>query len=344
MKLGVHLLYAGLGITVADQLRAAQEAERLGYDSVWTAEAYGSDVFTLLAWIAGQTTTIKLGTGIAQMPGRSAAMTAMTAATLDQISGGRLILGLGSSGPQVAEGWHGQRFARQLARTRDYVAVVRMALARERVEYRGKTLELPLPDGPGKSLKLTVRPAQKRIPVYLAAIGPKNTALAGEIADGWIPTFFSPEHVAEHRALLEQGAARAGRSLDGFDIAPMINLHISEDHQRARDLMRPGLALYIGGMGSREQNFYNRLVQRYGFEDAARRIQELYLAGRASEAEAAIPDELIDMVTLCGPPGVVRDRLAAYRDVGVGTLLVNAVAFTGEDRLEQLRALAQITD
>ena len=209
MKLGLHVGYWGLGLSAEDQLGLVQEAERLGFDSVWTAEAYGSDAATILAWLAQATSRIRLGSGIFQMPGRSPAMTAMTAATLDQLSGGRMILGIGSSGPQVAEGWHGQRFGRQLQRTREYVEVVRKALARERLEYRGETLELPLPDGPGKALKLTIAPVQERIPVYLAAIGPKNTTLAAEIADGWIPTLFSPEHVAEFRPLLEEGFARA---------------------------------------------------------------------------------------------------------------------------------------
>jgi F420-dependent oxidoreductase-like protein len=180
MKLGVNLAYLAMGVTAADQLRITQEAEALGYDSVWTAEAYGSDAATVLAWLAGQTTTIKLGSAIFQIPARTPAMTAMTAATIDVLSGGRMLLGIGSSGPQVAEGWHGQRFGRQLLRTREYVEVVRKALARERVEYRGETLELPLPDGPGKALKLMISPVQERIPIYLAAIGPNNTALAGE--------------------------------------------------------------------------------------------------------------------------------------------------------------------
>ena len=192
MKLGVHIGYWGLGMGADDQLAVVQEAERLGYDSVWSAEAFGSDTATVLAWLAGRTTKIRLGSAIFQMPGRSAAMTAMTAATIDQLSDGRMLLGIGSSGPQVAEGWHGQRFARQLQRTREYVAVLRMALARERVDFHGETLELPLPDGPGKPLKLMISPVQEQIPIYIAAIGPKNTALAGEIADGWIPTFFSP--------------------------------------------------------------------------------------------------------------------------------------------------------
>jgi F420-dependent oxidoreductase-like protein len=344
MKLGVHIGYWGLGMGPQEQLEVVQEAERLGYDSVWAAEAYGSDAATVLAWLAAGTSTIRLGSAIFQMPGRSAAMTAMTAATIDELSGGRMILGIGSSGPQVAEGWHGQRFARQLARTRDYVAVVRMALARERVAFQGETLELPLPDGPGKPLKLTIAPVQERIPIYLAAIGPKNTALAGEIADGWIPTFFSPDHVAHLRELLEEGAGRSGRSLESFDIAPTVNVFITDDLERGRDMMRPVLALYIGGMGSRKQNFYNQLVQRYGFEQAAQEIQDLYLEGKREEAGAAIPAELIDLVSLCGPRDVVRDRLGAFRESGVGTLMITPMAFTAEERIEQLRAVAELAE
>ena len=342
MKLGVHIGYWGMGLTSEDQLNIVQEAEKLGYDSVWAAEAYGSDTATVLGWLAGQTSKIRLGAGIFQMPGRSPAMTAMTAATIDQLSNGRMICGIGSSGPQVAEGWHGQRFAKQLQRTREYVAVVRMALARERVQFEGETLTLPLPDGPGKALKLTISPVQENIPIYLAAIGPKNTALAGEIADGWLPTFFSPEHVGGLRALLEEGAGRAGRSLDGFDMAPNVTAYISDDRELARNLMRPVLALYIGGMGSRKQNFYNNLVQRYGFEAAAKEIQDLYLEGKKAEAGDAIPDELIDMVSLCGPRDFVRERLAAFRDAGVGTLAVTPMAFSVEDRIAQLRAVAEL--
>src|SRR6476469_9221267 len=208
MKLGVHLGYWGLGLTSQDQLEIVQEAERLGYDSVWTAEAYGSDAATILGWLAGQTSTIKIGSAIFQIPARSPAMTAMTAATIDELSGGRMLLGIGSSGPQVSEGGLGVRFGKQLLRTREYVAVVRMALARERLEYHGETIDLPLPDGPGKALKLTIAPVQDRIPIYLAAIGPKNTALAGEIADGWIPTLLSPEFLPELRKNLEEGAEK----------------------------------------------------------------------------------------------------------------------------------------
>jgi F420-dependent oxidoreductase-like protein len=344
MRLGLHIGYWGLGLTAADQLAIVQEAERAGFHSVWSAEAYGSDAATVLAWLAAQTERIRLGSAIFQMPGRSPAMTAMTAATLDQLSGGRILLGIGSSGPQVAEGWHGQRFGQQLQRTREYVAVVRRALARERLEFRGETLELPLPDGPGKALTLTIAPVQERMPIYLAAIGPRNTALAGEIADGWIPTLFAPEHVAEFRPRLEEGARRAGRALDGFDIAPTANLLVADDHSAARDAMRPYLALYVGGMGSRERNFYNDLVRRYGFEDAAREVQDLYLAGKREEAGAALPDELIDQVTLCGPADVVRDRLRAFRAAGVGTLMVTPMAWTREARVEQLRILARLAE
>jgi F420-dependent oxidoreductase-like protein len=342
MKLGVHIGYWGLGFSSADQLEIVQEAERLGYDSAWAAEAYGSDTATVLGWLAGQTSTIRLGAGIFQMPARSPAMTAMTAATIDQLSGGRMILGIGSSGPQVAEGWHGQRFAHQLQRTREYVAVVRMALARERVELHGETLELPLPDGQGKALKLTISPVQERIPIYLAAIGPKNTALAGEIADGWIPTLFSPEHARELRGALEEGAARSGRDLDGFDVAPTVNVCIDDDEAKARDLMRPFIALYVGGMGSRKQNFYNSLVGRYGFEAEAAEIQDLFLEGKREEAMAAIPDALIDSVSLCGSKDRVRERLDAYRDAGVGTLGITPLAFTPDERLHQLRLVAEL--
>jgi F420-dependent oxidoreductase-like protein len=343
MKLGVHIGYWGLGLTREDQLEIVQEAERLGYDSIWAAEAYGSDVATILGWIAGQTSTIKIGSAIFQMPARSAAMTAMTAATLDQLSDGRMLLGIGSSGPQVAEGWHGQRFGRQIQRTREYVAVVRKALARERLEFHGETIDLPLPDGPGKALKLTIAPVQERIPIYLAAIGPNNTKLAGEIADGWIPTLFSPEHVAEFRPLLEEGAARVeGKSLDGFDIAPTVNVMVTDDIESARNAMRPFIALYVGGMGSRDKNFYNNLVQRYGFEAAAKEVQDLYLEGKRDEAMAALPDELIDLVSLAGPKDVVRDRLAVFRDAGVGTLGITPMAFTKDERLEQLRLIAEL--
>ncbi len=343
MKLGVHIGYWGLGLTADEQLKLVLEAEKLGYDSVWTAEAYGSDAATILGWLAQATSKIKLGSAIFQMPGRSAAMTAMTAATLDQLSDGRMLLGIGSSGPQVAEGWHGQRFGKQLQRTREYIAVVRMALARQRVEFDGETLTLPLPDGPGKALKLTIAPVQERIPIFLAAIGPKNTTLAAEIADGWIPTLFSPEHLGEFRPLLEEGFSKAGdKGFDDFEIAPTVNVFVTDDLDSARDAMRPYVALYVGGMGSRKQNFYNSLVQRYGFEEAAKEVQDLYLEGKKEEAAAALPGELLDKVSLCGPADVVKERLGIYRDAGVGTLMVSPMAWTFEDRISQLRQVAEL--
>jgi F420-dependent oxidoreductase-like protein len=276
------------------------------------------------------------------MPGRSAAMTAMTAATIDNLSDGRMLLGIGSSGPQVAEGWHGQRFGKQIQRTREYVAVVRKALARERVEFRGETIELPLPDGPGKALKLTIAPVQDEIPIYLAAIGPNNVKLAGEVADGWIPMFFSPEHVQEFRPLLEEGAQKAGRSLDGFRIAPSVQVLITDDEAAAHDVIRPFVALYVGGMGSREKNFYNALVTRYGFEQEAKEVQDLYLEGKKDEAAARLSPELIDTVSLVGPKEKIRDKLQVYREAGVHTVGATPLAFDKQGRLEQLRLLAEL--
>jgi F420-dependent oxidoreductase-like protein len=344
MKLGLNVAYWGLGITPGDQLAMVKEAEAAGFDSVWAAEAYGSDAATVLAWLAAQTERIRIGSAIFQMPARSPAMTAMTAATLDELSGGRMILGIGPSGPQVAEGWHGQPFARQLRRTREYVEILRKALARQRLEYKGEMYELPLPDGQGKALKLMIAPVQERIPIYIAAIGPKNTALCGEIADGWIPFLFSAEHARDLRGPLEEGAARAGRSLDdgSFEIAPTVNVCIDDDIEAARDVMRPFLALYVGGMGSREKNFYNAMMRRYGFEEAAAKVQDLYLDGKRGEAAAALPTEFIDSVCLVGPPDRVRERLAMYRDAGVGTLLTTIVAPDVESRRATIRQLAEL--
>jgi F420-dependent oxidoreductase-like protein len=342
MKLGLHAGYWGLGVSGEDQLRLAQEADRLGYDSIWAAEAYGSDAATVMAWLATNTSQAKIASGIFQMPARTPAMTAMTAATLDNISGGRMVLGLGMSGPQVVEGWHGQPFNHQLQRTREYVAVVRKALARETLTHDGEFYSVPRPGGPGKPLKLIIQPIQERIPIYLAAIGPKNTALAAEIADGWLPTMFAPDHIEVFRPSLEEGAKRAGRSVDDIDIAPMTSVAIEDDPDAARDLMRPFLALYIGGMGSRKKNFYNELVTRYGYGDDARKVQDLYLDKKYDEAMAALPADLIDKITLCGTKEAIAERLAVYRDAGVGTLLVTPVAASVDDRLRIMRELAEL--
>jgi F420-dependent oxidoreductase-like protein len=341
IPLGIEIPYTDLQ-NRDDLIALAREAEDLGYDAIWCSEVYTYDAFTTLTHIAAHTSRIKLGTNIAQIYSRTPALLATTSASIDQLSGGRFQLGLGASGPQVIEGWHGVPFGKPLGRTREYVEILRKALARERLVYDGETYTLPLPDGPGKALKLSIGSVQDRIPIYIAAIGPKNTQLVGEIADGWLPMFFSPENVGESRKLLEEGAARAGRSLNGFDIAPSVQVAIDDDLERARDVMRPFVALYVGGMGSRERNFYNALVRRYGFDDAATEIQNLYLEGKKDEAAAAIPGELIDTVTLAGPPEHIRERLDVYRDAGVGTLIVSPMAFEPEARRRIVRELAEM--
>ncbi|MFY9487967.1 MAG: LLM class F420-dependent oxidoreductase [Solirubrobacterales bacterium] len=327
MKLGVHVGYVVNRDHLFDQLKTVQAAEKLGYDSVWTAEAYGSDAATPLAWFASQTSTIKLGAAIFQIPGRTPGNAAMTASTLDCLSDGRFILGLGSSGPQVAEGWHGQPFAKQLQRTREYIAILRMMLGRERAEFDGEIYKLPLPDGLGKPLKIMLPPVQERIPIYLAAIGPKNTALAGEIADGWLPYFYATDHSERLNSNLKEGAERAGRSLDDVAISPSVFAATGDgDIGALRDMIRPIIALYVGGMGARSKNFYNTLVSSYGYEAEAKRIQDLYLEKKYVEAGAAIPDELIDMVSLVGNKDQVAERIAAYKAVGVDNLLISPMA------------------
>lgn len=341
MKLGVNLAYMASAEQFHEQLRTAKAAEEFGYDSVWVAEAYGSDAATPLAYMAAQTERIRLGSAIFQIPGRTPANCAMVSATLDILSNGRFILGIGSSGPQVAEGWHGQPFAKQIKRTREYVAIVRKALARERLEFDGELYTLPLPDGPGKALKLMIKPVQERIPIFLAAIGPNNTALAGEIADGWLPYLFSPEYLKNFTGSLEEGAARSGRTIDDIEISPTVFTAVSDDVDECRAMIKPILALYVGGMGSREKNFYNRVVQSYGFEAEAKEIQDLYLDGKQMEAIAAVPDELVDLTSLVGTAEQVRDRMAAYRDAGVDNLIIAPLATNEQQRHDLLRTLAE---
>ncbi|WP_129843797.1 LLM class F420-dependent oxidoreductase [Streptomyces sp. RFCAC02] len=337
MRLGINLGYWGAGLD-ADNLAVAREADRLGYAVCWAAEAYGSDAPTVLSWVAAHTERIDVGAGILQIPARAPAMTAMTAATLDALSGGRFRLGLGVSGPQVSEGWYGVRFDRPLARTREYVAVVRAALSRDRLTHDGDHWTLPLPDGPGKPLRLTVHPVREHIPVYIAAIGPRNLTQTGEIADGALLIFFSPEH-AEETTLrhLRAGRAAAGKSLDGFDVVPTVPLAVGDDPAALADHFRPYTALYVGGMGSREQNFYNRLAHRMGYGGAATEIQDRYLAGDKHGAAAAVPHDLIDATTLIGTPARIADRMRAYADAGVTTLSIAPAGLTLDERVAGLR-------
>ena len=334
MKLGVNLGYAPPGTNPADLFPISRLAEALGYDSAWAAEAWGTDAVSVLAWLGASTTRIKIGSAIMQMPGRTPANTAMTAATLDLMSGGRFILGLGTSGPQVVEGWHGQPWGKPLVRTREYVEIVRAALRREAVEHRGEHYRIPY-DGPGatglgKPLKLMLRPLRADIPIYLAAIGPKNVALATEIADGWLPLFVDPERFG---AAFGESVAGAPA---GFEIAATVSVLVGDDVQALRDALKPHLALYVGGMGSKGKNFYNSLVSRYGWEAEAARIQELYLGGRQREAIAAVPDELVDAVSLVGPKERIRERLEAWRETPVTTLVV------GSPQPEALEVLAEL--
>jgi F420-dependent oxidoreductase-like protein len=276
----------------------------------------------VLSWIAAHTSRIDVGSAVFQIPARTPAMTAMTAATLDTLSGGRFRLGLGVSGPQVSEGWHGVRFASPLGRTREYVDIVRAALRRERVRYDGEHFTLPLPGGPGKALALTVHPVREHIPIYLAAIGPRNLELAGEIADGWLPVFFSPGHAGEQLAQIRSGAEKVGRSLDGFDVVPTVPLVPGDDWRACADSVRGYAALYIGGMGSREKNFYNQLAVRMGFAAEAAEVQEKYLAKDYAGAMAAVPLEFIDATSLLGPKERIAEHMTAFAEAGVTTLTV----------------------
>lgn len=344
MRLGLTLGYQTAWTTPADHLVMAQEAERLGYSVVWAAEAYGSDSPSTLAWIAGQTSTIDVGSAVMQIPARTPAATAMTAATIDTLSGGRFRLGLGVSGPQVSEGWHGVRFAKPLARTREYVDIVKMAIARQTVTYQGKHYTLPLPDGPGKALKLGFHPPRSHIPIYLAAVGPKNLELAGEIADGWLAVFFAPDAAADQLAAVAAGRAKVGLDLKGFDVVPSVPVVVGDDYASCAELVRWYAALYVGGMGSRETNYYNQLAARMGYEAEAREVQDLYLSKRHRDAAAAVPLEFIDRTSLLGPKERIADKLVAYAEAGVTTLSVSVFAGDAETGVATLRAVSAALD
>jgi F420-dependent oxidoreductase-like protein len=317
MRLGFYMGYAPPGTNPLELLELAREAERLGYDSAWAAEAWGTDAVTPLAWLGALTERIKLGTAIMQLPGRSPANAAMTAATLDLLSGGRFLMGLGTSGPQVVEGWHGQEWGKPLGKTREYVSIVRAALRRERLEHHGAHYNIPVVGGTGlgKPLKLMARPLRAEIPIYLAAISPKAVELAFEIGDGWLPIFWSPEQA---RSVFPVDRAR-----EGFDIAPSVPALLTDDVESGRDALKEYYSFYIGGMGARGKNFYNDLFTRYGYEAEAREIQELFLGGNQREAASKVPDAFVDQVALVGSVERMRDRLDAWRESGATTLLIS---------------------
>jgi F420-dependent oxidoreductase-like protein len=329
MRLGFYMGYAQPGTNPLELIELAREAERSGYDSAWAAEAWGTDAVTPLAWLGASTETLKLGTAIMQLPGRSPANTAMTAATLDLLSGGRFLLGLGTSGPQVVEGWHGQEWGKPLTKLREYVEIVRAALRRERLEHHGEHYDIPVTGGTGlgKPLKLMLRPLRSEIPIYLAAISPKAIELTFEIADGWLPIFWSPERA---RDVFPLALAR-----EGFDVAPTAPAVLTDDIASATNALKEYYAFYIGGMGAKSKNFYNDLFARYGFEAEAREVQELFLDGKQREAAAAVPDRFVEEVALVGSQEQIADRLAAWRESGATSLLVST------RDLATLRAVAE---
>ena len=341
LRLGLNLGYSGARIELPVEL--VQEADRLGFYAVWAAESYGSDAVTPLAWLGGLTTRIHLGTAIMQMPARTPANTAMTAITLDQLSGGRMLLGLGLSGPQVVEGWHGQPYGKPLGKTREYIDIVRTIVRREQpLVHQGEHYQVPYTGadatGLGKPLKSIIH-GRGDMPIYLAAIGPKNVELAAELADGWLPVLFSPAHYdAVYGEQIQAGFAKAGngKSMANFDIAATVPVVVDDDVDAARALVKPFLALYIGGMGAKGKNFYHDLACRYGFEDAANVVQDAYLAGRRVDAILAVPDDLVDAVALCGPKERIAERLDLWRNSPVTTLNI------AEPNPENVRVMAEL--
>lgn len=330
MKLGINLGYQDWGAGLASAVATTKRAEALGFHSAWTAEAYGTDAITPLTWLMANTERMHFGPAIMQMPARTPAMTAMTAATLDAMSGGRFMLGIGASGPQVAEGWHGQPYGKPLGKTREYVEIVREILRRERpLEHHGEHYDIPY-SGPGatglgKPLKMIIHPLRADIPIYVAAIGPKNVELVAEIADGWLPIFYSPYRAEDTwGAAIDAGLAKAGKTRDQFDVAATVSVIVGDDVEMLANFVRPMAALYIGGMGARGKNFYNDLACRYGYEEQAAQIQDLYLEGKKREAAAAVPLELIDEIALIGPKARIADRLEAWKEAGVGTMILGA--------------------
>ena len=344
MRLGISFGYQDWGAGLPAAIATAQEADRLGYESGWVAEAYGTDAITPITWLLAHTERLKMGTAIAQMPARAPAMTAMTAATLDMMSNGRFLLGIGASGPQVSEGWYGQVYGKPLGRTREYVDILRAVWRREApLEHHGAHYDIPYTgpgaSGLGKPLKIIVHPRRADIPIYVASIGPKNVELTAEIADGWLPIFYSPTRSdAVWGEALTRGFEKAGggKGLADLDVAATVTVLVGDDIPALRDTVKPMIALYVGGMGAKGKNFYNDLACRYGYEAVATEIQDLYLSGKKAEATALVPDDLVDDTCLIGPRERIADRLEAWKESPVSTMVVTAV------QPEALRLMAEL--
>jgi F420-dependent oxidoreductase-like protein len=341
MKLGLNLGYSGRKLTLPLELVA--EAERLGFDSCWTSEAYGSDAVSTAAWILARTQHIRVGTAILQLPARTPTMAAMTALSLDHLSNGRFIVGLGPSGPQVVEGWYGASYAKPLTRLREYIEIMRLVFAREApVQYDGVHYQLPYrgadASGLAKPLK-SILHAERRIPIYTASLQPKAVAMSAELTDGFFPIWLNPERADLFDAPIHEGLVKAGKSRKDFDLAPFVSVVMGDDLEQCRNFVKPGLALYIGGMGARGKNFYTEYATRCGFGDAAKRIQDLYLDGKKAEAAAAVPDAFVDDIALVGSAARIKDRLQAWiaagKDGKVGTMIL------GSGQPEALRVIAE---
>ena len=344
LKLGLNLGYWGIGPQGPDAVQIVQDAERLGFESVWAAESYGSDVVSVLAWLAAQTETINLGAAIMQVPARPPAAAAMAGCTIDALSGGRFLFGFGPSGPQVSEGWYGVEYAKPWGRTREYVEIVNKIVAREGpLEYQGEHYRLPLPDGEGKAPKLNFHPVRSHIPVFLGAIGRKSVELAAEIADGWIPIFSSADAFeatwGEH---VEVGLAKGGRSREDFEISPTVQIAIDGDVDAARGLVKAGLLLYFGGMGSRKTNFYVDLAHRIGYGDVADEVQRLYLDGDRDAAYAAITDDVANATSLVGTEEEVAERIRRFEEAGVDRLIVSPIHLDPGERMHTLERVAAL--
>jgi F420-dependent oxidoreductase-like protein len=345
LKLGLNLGYWGIGPAGEDALEVVQSAEAAGFESVWAAESYGSDVVSVLAWLAPQTKTIKLGAAILQVPARPPAAAAMAGATIDKLSGGRFLFGFGPSGPQVSEGWYGVPYAKPWGRTREYIEVVREIIAREGpVNHQGEHYQLPLPDGEGKSLKLNFHPERNEIPVFVGAIGRKSVEMAAEICDGWIPIFFSVDAFeqtwGEH---LEAGFAKGGRQRSDLEVSPSLQVAIDGDLEAAKAVVKAGLVLYFGGMGSRKTNFYVDLAHRFGFGDVADEVQKRFQDGDRAGAYEAMPDEIVEATSLVGTEAEVVERIERFRGAGIDRLIVSPVHAERGEQLHTLERLAALT-